>query len=63
MLCGAIDLHKQLFQAAVLDPETGELSESRFAATREELAHWAMRWQGNGRGRGRGGDRLALGRA
>jgi len=29
----------------VLDAETGEMSESRFAATRAELEQWAMRWQ------------------
>lgn len=46
MLYAAIDIHKRLFQAAVFDPETGEVSESRFAATREELNDWAMRWQG-----------------
>ncbi len=46
MLYAGIDIHKQVFQAAVLDPETGELRESRFAATREKLDDWAMQWQG-----------------
>jgi transposase len=46
MLYAAIDIHKRLFQAAVFDPGTGEVSECRFAATREELNNWAMRWQG-----------------
>jgi len=46
MLYGAIDIHKSVFQAAVLDPETGELTQSRFAATREELGDWAMTWEG-----------------
>jgi hypothetical protein len=32
MLYGAIDIHKPLFQAAVLVAETGEMYESRFAA-------------------------------
>lgn len=31
---------------AVLDPETGEISDSRFAPMPEELEHWAMQWQG-----------------
>src|SRR5919204_4727547 len=46
MLYAAIDIHKAVFQAVVLDPETGELRERRFAATREELADWAMEWRG-----------------
>jgi transposase len=46
MLYAAIDIHKRLFQAAVFDPETGEVSESRFAATREGLEHWAMQQPG-----------------
>lgn len=46
MLYAAIDTHKHHFQAAVIDPENGEVSEERFAATRAGLEHWAMRWQG-----------------
>jgi transposase len=46
MLYAAIDIHKHLFQAAVLESETGELSEERFAAERSALDDWAMRWQG-----------------
>ena len=42
----AIDIHKQVFQAAVLDAVSGELVEARFAATREALGNWAARWQG-----------------
>ena len=34
------------FHAAVLDVETGETGERRFAATREELNDWAMPLQG-----------------
>src|SRR6266511_2051698 len=45
MLYAGIDIHKAVFQAVVLDPETGELSERRFAATREELTDWAIEWQ------------------
>jgi transposase len=46
MLYAAVDIHKRTFQAAVLDPDSGELSEQRFAGTREELNDWAMAWQG-----------------
>ena len=46
MLYAALDIHKHTFQAAVLDSETGEFTENRFTSTREELAHWAMQWQG-----------------
>jgi transposase len=42
----AIDIHKQAFQAAVLDPESGEVVEERFSADREALAEWAARWRG-----------------
>ena len=40
MLCAAIDIHKHAFQAAVLDPESGEVVEERFSADRESLARW-----------------------
>ncbi len=46
MLYAGIDIHKSVFHAVVLDPETGELTESRFEPTRDELGDWAMRWQG-----------------
>ena len=46
MLYAAIDIHKRTFHAAVLDVETGETSERRFDATREELNDWAMPLQG-----------------
>src|SRR6266851_2112733 len=46
MLYAAIDIHKRMFQAAVLDVETGETVERRFGATREELNDWAMPLQG-----------------
>jgi hypothetical protein len=36
MLYAAIDIHKRSFQAAVLDSESGEISEQRFGASREE---------------------------
>jgi transposase len=43
MLYAAIDIHKHAFQAAVLDPNTGEVVEERFSADRESLARWAQR--------------------
>jgi len=46
MLYAAIDIHKHVFQAAVLDPESGEVVEERFSADRESLARWADRWRG-----------------
>src|SRR5712692_11322669 len=45
MLFAAIDIHKQAFQAAVLDPEGGEVVEERFPADRESLARWAEQWR------------------
>ena len=44
MMAG-IDIHKQVLQSAVLEPETGEFVEERFSG-REGLVHWAMRWRG-----------------
>jgi transposase len=46
MLYAAIDIHKRIFQAAVLDAETGELVQERLPASREALDDWAMRWAG-----------------
>ncbi len=46
MLYAAIDIHKHAFQAAVLDPESGQVVEQRFAADRESVARWAERWRG-----------------
>jgi transposase len=40
MLYAAIDVHKHVFQAATLDPSSGELTEARLPATREALAGW-----------------------
>jgi transposase len=42
----AIDIHKSVLQAAVLDPESGEVDDSRFPATREALHDWAMPLRG-----------------
>ena len=46
MVYAAIDIHKSVFQAAVLESESGELTDARFPATREELRHWAMPLRG-----------------
>ena len=46
MLYAAIDIHKHAFQAAVLDAESGEVVEERFAADRESLTRWTERWRG-----------------
>src|SRR6266487_7093639 len=46
MLYAGIDVDKLVFQAVVLDPGSGELSESRFEPSRERLGDWAMEWQG-----------------
>jgi transposase len=43
---GALDIHKAVFQAAVLDPQSGALSEQRFVSTAAALDDWAMQWQG-----------------
>jgi transposase len=46
MLYAGIDIHKRVFQAVVLDAETGELRESRFEPSRGQLGDWAIEWQG-----------------
>jgi transposase len=46
MMYAAIDIHKRVFQAAVVDVGSGEVAQERFAATREALDDWAMQWQG-----------------
>jgi transposase len=46
MVYAAIDIHKHVFQAAVLDPESGEVVEERFSADRESLVRWAEQWRG-----------------
>jgi transposase len=46
MLYAALDVHKHVLQAAVLDPGSGELRDARFPATREALRDWAMPLQG-----------------
>src|SRR5262245_66402308 len=46
MVYAALDIHKRIFQAAVLDAASGELVQERLPARREALADWATRWQG-----------------
>jgi hypothetical protein len=61
MLYAAIDVHKHVLQAAVLDPASGELRDARFPATREALREWGGAAQGpRRRGRDRGDVGLAL---
>lgn len=45
MLYAGLDIHKAVFQAAVLDPDSGELRESRFEPSRERLNDWAIEWK------------------
>jgi transposase len=45
MVTAAIDVHKQVLQAVVLEGGTGAVVEERFGG-REALADWAMRWRG-----------------
>jgi hypothetical protein len=42
----AIDIHKAMFQTAVLDSAQGEITEERFSASREALVAWAEKWDG-----------------
>lgn len=46
MLYAALDVHKQVLQAAVLDPVSGEISDARFPARREALREWALPLRG-----------------
>ncbi len=46
MLYAAIDIHKHVFQAVTLDPESGQLDEARLQATREALAGWLAQSDG-----------------
>src|SRR4051795_1173446 len=42
----AIDIHKAIFQAAVLNPDNGEICEERFQASRKALVTWIAKWHG-----------------
>src|SRR3954467_4621409 len=39
-MLAAIDIHKAVFQTAVLNPDNGEIVQHRFAASREALVGW-----------------------
>jgi hypothetical protein len=45
-MLAAIDIHKAVFQAVVLDPGDGAVVEERFKASREALLAWAQKWDG-----------------
>lgn len=45
MMVAALDIHKHVLQVVVLDPETGEVEQERFAAAPAALDDWAMRRQ------------------
>lgn len=45
MVYAAIDIHKRVLQATVLDSDSGRFEDERFDG-REALVDWAMRWQG-----------------
>jgi transposase len=46
MVYAALDIHKSVFQAAVLDLGSGEVEERRFPASPAALDDWATRWHG-----------------
>jgi transposase len=46
MFYAAIDIHKRVLQAAVLDPASGEVTDARMPATREALGDWAIPLRG-----------------
>jgi hypothetical protein len=41
MLFAGIDTDRHVFQTMVVDPESGEVTESRFEPSRERLGDWA----------------------
>jgi transposase len=45
-MLAAIDIHKAVFQAAVLDSADGEIIEERFKASKEALVAWVEKWDG-----------------
>ncbi|MBA3422567.1 MAG: transposase, partial [Thermoleophilaceae bacterium] len=45
-MLAAIDIHKAVFQTAVLEPAEGEITEERFKASREALVAWVQKWEG-----------------
>jgi transposase len=45
-MLAAIDIHKAVFQTAVLNRTDGEIAEERFQASREALRAWIEKWDG-----------------
>jgi transposase len=45
-MLAAIDIHKAVFQAAVLEPGTCEIIEERFKASTDALVAWLEKWDG-----------------
>ena len=45
-MLAAIDIHKAVFQAAVLNADNGEITEERFKASRKALTVWIAKWHG-----------------
>jgi hypothetical protein len=43
----AIDIHKAVFPAAVLDPASGDISKERFKASRKAPVAWIENWDAN----------------
>lgn len=44
-MLAAIDIHKAVFQTAVLNPDDGEvLAEERFKTSQEEFVAWIEKW-------------------
>ena len=69
-MLAAIDIHKAIFQAAVLDPDNGEITEERFNASRKasdgvdrQVARPARRGRDGGDDRAGGGSRASCRRA
>lgn len=45
-MLAAIDIHKAVFQTAVLNPEDGQITEERFNASQQALIVWIAKWDG-----------------
>jgi transposase len=46
IVLAAIDIHKAVFQTAVLDPGDGGITEERFEASRDRLVAWVEKYDG-----------------
>lgn len=45
-MLAAIDIHKAVFQTAVLDPADGRITEERFKASQDQLIAWIEKYDG-----------------